>query len=115
MGSLVQALLVGGATQLVLNLERVSYIDSAGLGAMVEAFSMARHKAVRLKLLNPTELVRAICSRSRDWPGLLRRSTRRRRRSPVARPLRTSRWYRGGLSADRSRQVVWRRFARSLP
>ena len=58
MGRLVQAHLVGGATQLVLNLERVSYIDSAGLGAMVEAFSMARHKAVRLKLLNPTERTR---------------------------------------------------------
>ena len=58
MGCLVQAHLVGGATQLVVNLERVSYIDSAGLGAMVDAFSMARHKAVRLKLLNPTERTR---------------------------------------------------------
>jgi anti-sigma B factor antagonist len=58
LGRLVQALLVGGATQLVLNLERVSYIDSAGLGAMVEAFTVARQKAVRLKLLNPTERTR---------------------------------------------------------
>jgi anti-anti-sigma regulatory factor len=30
MGRLVQALMVGGATQLVVNLEGVSYIDSAG-------------------------------------------------------------------------------------
>jgi len=58
MGRLVQALLVGGATQLVLNLEGVSYIDSAGLGAMVEAFTVARHNAVNLKLLNPTERTR---------------------------------------------------------
>ncbi len=58
MGRRVQALLVGGTTQLVLNLEDVSYIDSAGLGAMVEAFTVARHKAVRLKLLNPTERTR---------------------------------------------------------
>jgi anti-sigma B factor antagonist len=58
MGRRVQALLVGGATQLVLNLEDVSYVDSAGLGAMVEAFTVARHKAVRLKLLNPTERTR---------------------------------------------------------
>jgi anti-sigma B factor antagonist len=58
MGRRVQALLVGGTTQLVLNLEDVSYVDSAGLGAMVEAFTVARHKAVRLKLLNPTERTR---------------------------------------------------------
>jgi anti-sigma B factor antagonist len=55
MGRRVQALLVGGTTRLVLNLEDVSYVDSAGLGAMIEAFTVARHKAVRLKLLNPTE------------------------------------------------------------
>lgn len=58
MGRRVQALLAGGATQLVLNLEDVSYVDSAGLGAIVEAFTMARHQAVRLKLINPTERTR---------------------------------------------------------
>jgi anti-sigma B factor antagonist len=58
MGRRVQALLAGGATQLVLNLEDVSYVDSAGLGAMVEAFTVARHQAVRLKLINPTERTR---------------------------------------------------------
>ncbi len=58
MGRRIQALMVGGATQLVLNLEDVSYVDSAGLGAMVEAFTLARHKAVRLTLLNPTERTR---------------------------------------------------------
>jgi anti-sigma B factor antagonist len=58
LGRRVQALLVGGTTELVLNLEDVSYVDSAGLGAMVEAFTAARHKAVRLKLLNPTERTR---------------------------------------------------------
>ena len=55
---LLQALVVGGATQLVLNLERVSYIDSAGLGVIIEAFTAARNKAVRLTLLNPTERTR---------------------------------------------------------
>jgi anti-sigma B factor antagonist len=58
MGRRIQALLAGGATHLVLNLEDVSYIDSAGLGAMIEAFTAARHKAVRLTLLNPTERTR---------------------------------------------------------
>jgi anti-sigma B factor antagonist len=55
---LVRALVVGGATQVVLNLERVSYVDSAGLGAMIEAFTAARNEAVRLTLLNPGERTR---------------------------------------------------------
>ena len=55
---LVQTLLVAGTTQLIVNLERVSYIDSAGLGAMVEAFTVARNRTVKLKLLNPTERTR---------------------------------------------------------
>ena len=58
MGRRVQALLVGGTTQLLLNLERVSYVDSAGLGAIIEAFTVSQHRAVRLKLLNPTERTR---------------------------------------------------------
>jgi anti-sigma B factor antagonist len=58
MGRRIHALLLGGATKLVLNLEDVSYVDSAGLGAMIEAFTMARQKAVRLTLLNPTARTR---------------------------------------------------------
>ena len=58
LGRRIQALLVGGATGLVLNLQDVSYIDSSGLGAMVEAFTVARHKGVRLTLLNPSERTR---------------------------------------------------------
>jgi anti-sigma B factor antagonist len=54
----IQALLMGGATQLVLNLEDVSYVDSAGLGAVVEAFTAVRQKAARLTLLSPTERTR---------------------------------------------------------
>jgi anti-sigma B factor antagonist len=58
LGRRIQALLLGGATKLVLNLEDVSYVDSAGLGAMIEAFTVARQKAVRLTLLNPTARTR---------------------------------------------------------
>jgi anti-sigma B factor antagonist len=58
MGRQVQALLVGGTTQLLLNLERVSYVDSAGLGAIIQAFTVSQHKAVKLKLLNPTDRTR---------------------------------------------------------
>ena len=64
----IQALLVGGATQLVLNLEAVSYVDSAGLGAMIEAFTVARQKGVRLTLLNPTERTRHLL----EFTGLAR-------------------------------------------
>ena len=54
----IQALVMGGATQLVLNLDDVSYVDSAGLGAVVEALTVVRQKAARLTLLNPTERTR---------------------------------------------------------
>ena len=54
----IQALVMGGATQLVLNLEDVSYVDSAGLGAVVEALTVVRQKAARLTLLNPTKRTR---------------------------------------------------------
>ena len=68
MGRRIQALLVGGATQLVLNLEAVSCVDSAGLGAVIEAFTVARQKAVRLTLLNPTERTRHLL----EFTGLAR-------------------------------------------
>jgi len=45
-------------THVVLNLETVSYIDSAGLGAIVEAFTAVRHCGGELKLLNPTTRTR---------------------------------------------------------
>ena len=68
MGRHIRALLVGGATQLVLNLEAVSYVDSAGLGAVIEAFTVARQKGVKLTLLNPTERTRHLL----EFTGLAR-------------------------------------------
>jgi anti-sigma B factor antagonist len=58
MGRHVQALVIGGATRVILNLEQVAYVDSAGLGAMVEAFTSARHQAATLVLINPTSRTR---------------------------------------------------------
>ena len=55
---LVDSHVAAGATHLVLNLERVSYIDSAGLGAMIETFTAARGRATRLTLLNPGDRTR---------------------------------------------------------
>jgi len=41
-------------TKVILNLERVSYVDSAGLGAIVSAFTELRHAGGVLKFANPS-------------------------------------------------------------
>ena len=51
----VTTLVAGGTRSLILNLERVSYIDSAGLGAIVESFTYLRGKNGTLRFVNPTE------------------------------------------------------------
>jgi anti-sigma B factor antagonist len=46
----VENLLSSGATRLVINLEHANYIDSAGLGALIEAHRTTRANGGRLKL-----------------------------------------------------------------
>jgi anti-anti-sigma factor len=48
----VERLLSSGATRLVLNLEHVNYVDSAGLGALIEAHRTTKAKGGRVKLSN---------------------------------------------------------------
>ena len=48
----VDNLLSLGATRIVVNLEHVHYVDSAGLGALIEAHRKAKAKGGRLKLSN---------------------------------------------------------------
>jgi anti-sigma B factor antagonist len=48
----VKSLLATGKKKIVLNLARVSYIDSAGLGTLVGAFHSARSQGGTLKLAN---------------------------------------------------------------
>jgi anti-sigma B factor antagonist len=60
MSQRVRSLAEVGPEHVVLNLGAVSYIDSAGLGALVEAFTMLRHRGGVLKLLNPTERTRRL-------------------------------------------------------
>ena len=55
---LVHDLLDNGYRQIVLNLARADYIDSAGLGCLVGAFTSARKHNADLKLLGPSEKVR---------------------------------------------------------
>jgi anti-sigma B factor antagonist len=48
--STVDKLLSSGATKLVINLEHANYIDSAGLGALIEAHRNTKAKGGHLKL-----------------------------------------------------------------
>lgn len=49
---LVKSLLAGGKKQIVLNMDHVTYIDSAGLGTLVAAHHSARSQGAALKLSN---------------------------------------------------------------
>jgi anti-anti-sigma factor len=48
----VDNLLASGATRIVVNLEHVNYVDSAGLGALIEAHRKTKAKGGQLKLCN---------------------------------------------------------------
>ena len=48
----IKSLLASGQKKIVLNLADVSYIDSAGLGALVAAHHSARMQGASLKLAN---------------------------------------------------------------
>ena len=48
----VDNLLSVGASRIVVNLEHVNYVDSAGLGALIEAHRKTKDKGGRLKLSN---------------------------------------------------------------
>ena len=51
----IKDLLEQGKKKLVLDLGDVSYIDSAGLGTLVAAFTSARNRGADIKLANITE------------------------------------------------------------
>jgi len=48
----VDNLLASGATRIVVNLEHVNHVDSAGLGALIEAHRKTKAQGGRLKLSN---------------------------------------------------------------
>ena len=50
--STIEGLLSSGATKIVINLEDVNYVDSAGLGALIEAHRKTKASGGRLKLTN---------------------------------------------------------------
>jgi anti-sigma B factor antagonist len=58
MGSLVQQ----GQKKVLLNLGEVSYVDSAGLGAIVQAYATLNKNGGSLKLLNATKRIKDLLS-----------------------------------------------------
>jgi anti-sigma B factor antagonist len=58
MGSLVQQ----GHRKVLLNLGEVSYVDSAGLGAIVQAYATLNKNGGTLKLLNATKRIKDLLS-----------------------------------------------------
>jgi anti-sigma B factor antagonist len=50
----VVELLDKGSHQIVLNLEKVTYMDSAGIGELVACYKRAKEKGGNVKLLNPS-------------------------------------------------------------
>ena len=53
----INGLLAGGKKKLLLNLEGVPYIDSAGLGEIVRTFTTVSRSGGSLKLLNLTKRI----------------------------------------------------------
>jgi anti-sigma B factor antagonist len=64
----VNALLTSGNQHLVLNVTDVSYVDSAGLGALVASFLAARTHGGALRLMNPSKRLRELLVMSRLLP-----------------------------------------------
>jgi anti-sigma B factor antagonist len=50
----VQELLDNGNSHILLNLVKVSYMDSAGIGELVACYKRAKEKEGSVKLLNPS-------------------------------------------------------------
>ncbi len=48
--TMIDNLLASGATRIVINLEHVNYVDSAGLGALIEMHRKTKAKGGRLML-----------------------------------------------------------------
>jgi anti-sigma B factor antagonist len=51
----VRSVLQDGRLNIILNLDGVGYMDSAGLGRLVQSYATARHQGGELKLLNLTK------------------------------------------------------------
>lgn len=50
----VHELIDAGKTQILLNLDKISYMDSAGIGELVACYKRAREKGGTVRLLKPS-------------------------------------------------------------
>jgi anti-sigma B factor antagonist len=58
--NIVRSLLAAGKKKIILNLARVDYLDSSGVGELVGCFTTVRNQGGELKLLNLTQKVRDV-------------------------------------------------------
>lgn len=58
----VRSLIQQGRTKVVLNLGEVSYVDSAGLGEIVQSYASVTKNGGKLKLLNVTKRIKDLLS-----------------------------------------------------
>src|SRR5256885_14911187 len=63
--AVIDNLLASGATRIVVNLEQVNYVDSAGLGALIEMHRKTKAKGGGLKLCH----LRPNLKQALEWPG----------------------------------------------
>ena len=63
--SLVTELLSEGHNKILFNFAAVDYIDSAGVGCLVGAFTSVRNQKAELKLLSPTKNVQDVMQKTR--------------------------------------------------
>jgi anti-sigma B factor antagonist len=56
----IAELLKAGKSKILLNLGKVSYIDSSGIGELVAAFTSVKNRGGQLKLLNLTKNVEGL-------------------------------------------------------
>jgi anti-anti-sigma factor len=61
----VGMLLKQGSRQVVLNMTEVSYVDSAGLGALVGVSLAAKNQGAAVRLLNPSKRLKDLLSMAR--------------------------------------------------
>jgi len=56
----IKKLVQGGARNILVNLEEVSYLDSFGLGELVSAYTRLRSAGGQMKLMHPKNIVKQL-------------------------------------------------------
>ena len=62
LGDKFRSLVQQGRRKLLLNLGDVSYVDSAGLGSIVQSYATVKNQGGALKLVNPTKRLKDLLS-----------------------------------------------------